>query len=512
MPHPIIGHTAAAIALCLWVHPATAQSLNDTTLLRKIEPAQLTRPAPSAAGLLGYPAITVDKRVVRQLLLARSFDELDRMFTDLEVQVGERIQSEYAWVTANRAFATADSTLEEPLNAWVAASPASSHALAARATYLLARAWQRRGTNYIRETTGAAIRAMNELAAQSAQDAMAALQRDSTNLVGYGELIDVLQLSGDTEGASGVYQAGQRHFRGSYYLADTFMNLLEPRWGGSFEQMDRFASQVASDSGFNPRLATLLGSSEAERARQADGDEDYTGMLAHINNAFQYGPEIDYYLTRGDAYNHLGNYGRAIEDINTALSVTPQNPRALQLHGIATMSSADWQVGDARVAALNQAKSDFELLLSFDPKDDFGLEQLPRVKASLRVCPRDWHLCPQTREPGTPSVDEIKQMRTQLFRVLGIALVLSSWGIYRWIKSGFWIPRYIHLLAALALFIVCFIDVLWIKAGGKMTIGRWTTIPIFPFVIYFIFIGLGGVVFSPRPAQGRTAAPLKPKG
>lgn len=477
---------------------AAQDQRSESLAFPKIDPSRVAIPEANVGEILGYPAVTADKRVVLQLLRIRNFGELDRYFSGIQASVKQRIQLEYEWVDASRAFETADSTLGPLLNEWVAASPNSSHARTARATWYRARAWHARGQNYLKDTPQEAIRQMEAFAGRSAQDAMAALRIDSTDMIAHTELIGVLLFGGGKEQARAVLDAGRKVYPGSYYLPHQYLYLLEPRWGGSLEEMAGFASAIAADSVLNPRLRTFLGAVEAEKSEEAIDQGKFTEGVNHANAALSYGPEFYWQVQRGHSRVHFNDNDRGIIDINVALAQRPQYVPALEFHAMATLSSSQFQEEALRITALNQARHDFELILSIDPTNDYAINGLKDVNNQAQHCLDDWEKCHE-KEVGAGTIAvEVAQQAWSLFKYLGVAALIGAWGFIKWFRNGFWLPRYIHLIAFLALVTVCFIDIMWVKAGMPMTVKRWMVIPAFPLMVYFLFIGLGGSGWASR--------------
>jgi hypothetical protein len=75
----------------------------------------------------------------------------------------------------------------------------------------------------------------------------------------------------------------------------------------------------------------------------------------------------------------------------------------------------------------------------------------------------------------------------------GLLAFLSVANYFLWRKYKFWIPKYVHALALLAFLVICWLNWLWIKAGGELTVRRVIIILLFPAIVYFFFVGAGGV-------------------
>jgi hypothetical protein len=86
----------------------------------------------------------------------------------------------------------------------------------------------------------------------------------------------------------------------------------------------------------------------------------------------------------------------------------------------------------------------------------------------------------------------------------GALLFVSVADLLLWRKYGFWVPRYVHLLAAGALGLILWLNWMWVSAGGEFTMRRGIVIALFPLLVYFIFVSHGGVKAAAR-ARSRTS-------
>jgi hypothetical protein len=93
-------------------------------------------------------------------------------------------------------------------------------------------------------------------------------------------------------------------------------------------------------------------------------------------------------------------------------------------------------------------------------------------------------------------VANIRRVAMDLYdsgKSLGILTFLSLTNFLMWRKYKFWVPRYVHGLAILALATIVALNWMWIKAGGDITVRRFIICAFFPMIVYFIFVGYGGV-------------------
>lgn len=86
---------------------------------------------------------------------------------------------------------------------------------------------------------------------------------------------------------------------------------------------------------------------------------------------------------------------------------------------------------------------------------------------------------------------------------VGLLFFVSLANFILWRKYKYWVPRYVHILALVALLTICWLNWLWIQAGGFLTVRRVIIILFFPAIVYFFFVGYGGI----RAALSHRARP-----
>jgi tetratricopeptide (TPR) repeat protein len=270
------------------------------------------------------------------------------------------------------------------IDAWIAAKPQSAHARVARANYHFATAWRRRGTNYIRNTPPERIQGMIESGTRAIEDAVAALQIDSTHLIAYDIAIGVSQLAGRHDEASRLMQRGLSIHRGSFILYQAFMAMLWPRWGGSEQAMLQLAARAAQDADLNPRLATLRGAVFRSRAYDSTLAGNHTGAVRELNKALGYGYERIYIAARGKEYYRLGAYEYAFNDLRTAVMERSQDADILEFYGRTLIELAPRARAAIRPTILARAVEVLSLAAYLEPDNADARAALARAQQMSR--------------------------------------------------------------------------------------------------------------------------------
>lgn len=286
-------------------------------------------PLPNALPLLGkegtdsdgYPLRYVDGPALRSLLSHKQFATLTEYFEKFQSEFEANPRCERWPRDAADAVGTGEPALLNNLDAWCEATPKSFAPYLVRGTYWRAAAWHARGTNYAAETAARNMELMREAATKAVADLERALARRPKLVAALDEEILALQLHGtDSEREEALNRA--------ILICPTcllprlaFIHTLTPRWGGSYEQMETFATTRANR--LNPRMKMLPGLIDLDRAQVLENRNDFDQALAAINRACELGEYWEFLEERADIKLWKDDLEGALVDINRAIALRP---------------------------------------------------------------------------------------------------------------------------------------------------------------------------------------------
>ena len=279
---------------------------------------------PEGADPDGYPRKTPSVLALRVQLQNRRFDEVTRYVEELERAAQADIKKEYWALDSTRGFALADPALEPLLDAWVAHNPASFAPYAARGVYREDVGWAQRGSEYSSKTSPLALAALRRQIALARQDFAEALKRNPRALSPRLALITAGKSDGEVQNE---LARAVTDFPESFLVRYYGMLGLTPRWGGSYAELERIASEAAALSTKNSRLLTLGGFPDFARAEDLVTAKDYAGAVAALDRALTHGELWSYLDERGDAKNRLLDYAGAQVDLQRARALRPEMAR-----------------------------------------------------------------------------------------------------------------------------------------------------------------------------------------
>jgi tetratricopeptide (TPR) repeat protein len=324
----------------------------------------------------GYPTQTIDRLAVRQALLAKSYDALDRVLAAYGDSVQRDYRVEYRLFDAYGAFGVALPTLEPRLNEWVRMRPKSVAALLARATFYRASGWGARGAALSRETTRQQFQRMNSFFQRAVDDLTTAHRLDPKSIVAYRLMIDMAASQGQIRLSRQMLDSALRIQPYSFLLRVSHMHNLLPRWGGSYDAMEEFADESAPFAKRNPRIKALKGFVDLDRAEKFEGDDQNGDAIEAYQRALRFGDYWEFRYQRGSYYSRSDLDEEALEDFNAVLLQHPQSDDALNSRARVEYELARQAFGETKDVYFSQAFRDILMAIALDPTDQDNLEQL----------------------------------------------------------------------------------------------------------------------------------------
>jgi tetratricopeptide (TPR) repeat protein len=278
------------------------------------------------------PPFTANKGELLQKLRDRNFQDLDAKLNSYQTRFEEYALAEGNLAVAFEAFCSPDPALGPILDEWVAKAPNSYPAHLARAEYLVAAGYQARGDQSADETSASQFAEMNVLLGKAVKDAVVAIKLNPKSSLAYAAIIDAARGASDDDMREKVFAAGLKNVPLSMVIRVSAIRALQPRWGGSYGAMERLAAEAQKYAAQNPKLVTLKGFADVERGRVALSDNDPEGAIRFYDQALQEGGDLfnTGYTSRGMLFLRLGRYDDALQDLNRANRLRPQEPRVLE--------------------------------------------------------------------------------------------------------------------------------------------------------------------------------------
>ncbi len=280
-------------------------------------------PGAAAAGRAATPAADVAK--IRKLLENRQFAALTSLLEGYQAACDHDIAYEFAVQNGFLALADRAPATGALLDEWVRRFPGVWVPLTARATRYKALGWAAPGRKARPEATAPPPDADNDFL-RAVDDVRASLALRPRQLYAYLILMEVAQGLGDQERGALLARQALDLYPDSYLVRYRRMIALLPRWGGSYEAMERFAGESAPYAAKNHRLRSLPGMIPWDQGRVVAVEGDYPKAIALFENALSYGATSTVLFDLADSCCRAKMYERALATLDRAAAITPDAP------------------------------------------------------------------------------------------------------------------------------------------------------------------------------------------
>jgi hypothetical protein len=320
---------------------------------------------------------------MRRLLLSRSYDILDRVLAAYADSVLHDYRVEYRLFDAYAAFGVAVPSMEPFLTEWVQTRPNSPAAHLARASFFRASAWNARGYKYASETSREQFQRMANFLRLTLADLDAGLKLDQKSVAAYRQLIDLAAIDGDKPASRRFLREGLKLQPNSFVLRMAHMHNLEPRWGGSYEEMAEFAQESAPYAKRNPRIAALKGYVDWEEGRVAEAGGRNGDAIEAYQRALETGNLWEFRYQRGKFNSRSNQNEAALDDFNSVLQQYPQFADALNERAAVAYELGRQALGADKASYFSQAFRDVVMAAAIDPVDEDIQESLAFYRKNI---------------------------------------------------------------------------------------------------------------------------------
>lgn len=261
---------------------------------------------------LGSP----DTQRITLMILNKKFKEFEELSKSYEEGFSKNplfetpLRKLYDAIYAEGAYRT---DISRALDVWVETRP-TYMSFAARGIFKANLGISARGYNYIANTSPKRITMMKQFHGEAMPDLLRAIKENPKFTPSYVSLLNILRASGDFSEAEKVEQLGINAVPNSFYIRYAFIQILTPRWGGSYSQMHKYIDSMRKDDFSNPRNWSLKGEVDAEKGLSAMLANQYESAIKFYTKALSYGDRCDHLKSRAYSYSQLKKYRLALDD------------------------------------------------------------------------------------------------------------------------------------------------------------------------------------------------------
>lgn len=201
---------------------------------------------------------TEQKQAIVKLLRTSQFAQLEQHYNQLQARY-EKNQNLDDWqlMLQYQPFYDADPTLEAPLKKWIAAFPKSYPAHLARGIYYTKVAQQMRGSRWARDTSQRQFDEMWLYLALAVPDLERSMKLTAKPIVSVIQMLQVEKHASDPISYRKLLDEANKIDPLNYGARRRYLWTLTPRWGGSYEAMQKFLDECREQNLPQAHLALL---------------------------------------------------------------------------------------------------------------------------------------------------------------------------------------------------------------------------------------------------------------
>lgn len=267
---------------------------------------------------------------MRAMLKDREYEKLNAALEEYQKAFEQDPTSEYYIYDAYNMLALTDPDYEEAYKSWIRACPEEYQPYLAMAQYCENMGWKNRGHRFIQETTQKQIDGMLYYFSKAVDNLEKALKIKPNLLLAYMVRISIANALGEEEDEDTLSAQATELFPYSFLVRMIIVTAKEPRWGGSYKEMEAFAKSAEKYANVNPELTVLYGYIYEDQAQILERNSQYDEALILLDKALAFGDRAILYTKRARIC-HVGltDYNNALLNINKSLVLRPMKTDAL---------------------------------------------------------------------------------------------------------------------------------------------------------------------------------------
>jgi len=257
------------------------------------------------------------------MLRNRQFTELEKTLNGCQPGVENNLVEERRVHNAFTAFELEhreDRTVVVALSDWVQRSPQSYAARTARGIYFIDRGKQVQTGRGPTKAQQGQLDVMREWFDRGRVDLIASLDLCPAPLMSHIWLLRLAMRNGPYADVQRYFRNASTYAHKSLELRLAYMRSLEPDWGGTLEDMQKFARESESVLGPGFATNTLWGLYWFERVAPKFGRDDYAGAHEILMEGLARHESPRLYCARAFARMHLDRWPEAMTDLQASLS------------------------------------------------------------------------------------------------------------------------------------------------------------------------------------------------
>lgn len=186
-----------------------------------------------------------------------NYKVVESTFAALQSKFAAGKATEYDLLDAYKVFYHQEDRYRAPLNNWIRSYPNSPSAYLARGVYFRKLGEFRRGQTFIAEVRPEHLEYMAQMFALAKKDLATSLRLNPKSYLAALHLLNIAQFEGNDRAAKEYFDLGKEVLPDNFVLRARYLIHLAPRWGGSYQNMEKFIDECSAQ-GLPRRKTDLL--------------------------------------------------------------------------------------------------------------------------------------------------------------------------------------------------------------------------------------------------------------
>ena len=271
--------------------------------------------------------ITIDRVLeLREMLTESKFYELNDALEEYQRDFEADQTDEYKLSDAYNSFGITDPSYEKYFEDWKSRYPDNYQPYIAIARYYYAKGWESRGHAFMNDTSDEQVAGMDFYFARVESNVITALKIKPGSMLAHRLMINIANASSYGGNEDELIREALSLFPKSYIIGSRATWAKEPRWNGSYREMEEIARNAEQYSTENPKLTALYGKIYYDQASNLYREKRYAEAVELLTKAIRFGDDGSFYTMRAELYYYkLKKSDLALQDINRAIELRPGN-------------------------------------------------------------------------------------------------------------------------------------------------------------------------------------------
>ncbi len=255
------------------------------------------------------------------LLEKRDYEALDRVLGGLQARFEQDPSASLELEVAFRLFRRLPDDGDAALSEWIERRPASYSARTARGVFYLWRGIMARGVAYSRDTPRESMDRMRNDLARARSDFERSFGMTPKPYVGRLSMVTLTRYLGLKDEGRLQYAAAAKLAPQSVELRLARMTSIEPRWGGTYAEMEAFAAESARELKDPAAAARVAARVPFHKAADRQNAKDYEGALRFYSEGLNLASDANMLCARSWVLAQLKRHPEAYADVKLGLSI-----------------------------------------------------------------------------------------------------------------------------------------------------------------------------------------------